>query len=96
MAGATVTETAILLNISRSTYSKVISAYFPEGNTYSAEINSGRKRKLNERNGSALNRIVTRNHKSTASKVIAEVITHCISQIVFTRTERRELQNLEI
>ena len=48
MAGASITETARILGVSRNTVSKVITAFEREGKTYSAKHRSGRKSKLSE------------------------------------------------
>ena len=95
LAGASVTETAKLLNVSRSTVSKVMSAFHSQGKTSSANRNSGRIHKPNERDRRALKRTVTKNHRTTAAKVTAELNSRN-SQTVSTRTGRRELDNLEV
>jgi hypothetical protein len=43
LAGAPVIKTAILLDVSRATFSKVMSAYTNHGKTTSAKRNNGRK-----------------------------------------------------
>jgi hypothetical protein len=43
LAGASLTETAILLGVLRATVSKVMSEYTNRGKTTSAKRNSGRK-----------------------------------------------------
>jgi predicted transcriptional regulator len=48
LAGASVTDTATLLGISRATVSKVMSAYTNHGKTLSAKRNSARKSTLTE------------------------------------------------
>jgi hypothetical protein len=49
LSGASVTNTATLLGVSRATVSKVMSAYTNHGKTTSAKRNSGRKTTLTER-----------------------------------------------
>ncbi|PNF27114.1 hypothetical protein B7P43_G08560 [Cryptotermes secundus] len=46
LAGASVTKAATLLDVSRATESKVMSAYTDHGKTTSAKRNSGRNSKL--------------------------------------------------
>ena len=73
MTGATVTETAELLGISRDTVSKVVTAYEKEG-TSSVKHKSGRSFSLSERDRITLNRIVRKDHKTTASKITARIV----------------------
>ncbi|GFS81339.1 uncharacterized protein LOC103524116 [Trichonephila clavipes] len=56
--GCSVTETAIYLGRARSTVSAVMTAYKKCGNVTSGKHNSGRKRKLTDRDKRALTRIV--------------------------------------
>jgi predicted transcriptional regulator len=49
LAGASVTQTATLLGVSRATVSKVMSAYTNHGKTKSAKRNSGGKSTVTER-----------------------------------------------
>jgi len=76
LAGASVTETATLLGVSRAAVSKVMTTYTNHGRTSSAKRNSGRKPKLSERDRHTLKRIVSINYTSTAAKVTAELHIH--------------------
>jgi transposase len=91
LAGAFVTKTATL-GISRATVSKVMSAYTKHGKT-SAKWNNGRKSTLT--GDHTLRRIVSKNHRSTAPQVRAELNIH-LEDPISTKTIRRELQKSNI
>ena len=59
-----------------STVSKVITAFEKEGKTSAQKQNSGRKRKLSDRDRRTLTRIVRKDHKNTAAKITAEPNDH--------------------
>uniref|UniRef100_A0A8B9L5U5 Transposase Tc1-like domain-containing protein n=1 Tax=Astyanax mexicanus TaxID=7994 RepID=A0A8B9L5U5_ASTMX len=88
LAGASVTKTASLCDVSRATVSMVMSAYHQEGTTTSNRINCGHcKRKLSERDVRVLTRIVSKKHKTKADQIMAEFNVH-LNSPVSTRTVR--------
>jgi transposase len=76
LAGASVTKTATLLSVRRATVSVVMSAYTTRGKTTSAKRNSGRNSTLTERDRRILTRIFSKNHRTTAAQVTAELNIH--------------------
>jgi hypothetical protein len=95
LAGALVTETAVLLGVLRVTASNVMLAYTNHGKTTSAKRNSERKSTLTERDGCTFRRIVSKNHRTTAAKVTAELNIH-FEDPVSTKTVRCELHKSNI
>ena len=93
LAGASVTKTASLCNVSKATVSRVMSAYHPEGRTTSNRSNCGCKRKLSERDVRVLTRIVSKKHKTTAAQLTAELNVP-LNSPVSTKTVRRELHRV--
>jgi transposase len=73
LAVASATETATLLGVSRATVCKVMSAYTNHGKTTPVKRNSGRNSALTERDRRTLRRIVSKNHRTTAAEVTAEL-----------------------
>jgi predicted transcriptional regulator len=66
-------NTATLLGISRATVSKVMSAYINHGKTVPLKRNSGQTSTLTERDHRTLRRIVSKNNRTTAAQVAAEL-----------------------
>ncbi|GFX77101.1 transposable element Tcb1 transposase [Trichonephila clavipes] len=89
-AGCSVTETAIYLGRARSTVSAVMTAYRKCGNVTSGKHNSGRKRKLTDRDKRVLTRIVARKRKQSLSLITSEVNSH-LRNPISARTVQREL-----
>jgi transposase len=73
LAGESVIKTATLLGVSRKTVSKVMPPYTNHWKTTSAKTNSGRKSTMTERDRRTLRRIISKNHRSTAAQVTAEL-----------------------
>ncbi|GFW72113.1 transposable element Tc1 transposase [Trichonephila clavipes] len=88
--GCSVTETAIYLGRARSTVSAVMTAYNKCGNVTSGKHNSGRKRKLTDRDKRVLTRIVARKRKQSLSQITSEVNSH-LRNPISARTVQREL-----
>jgi IS30 family transposase len=72
-AGAFVTKTATLLGVPRTTVCRIMSSYTNHGKTTSAKRNSGRKSTLTDRDRRTLRRIVSKNHRTIAAHVTAEL-----------------------
>ncbi|GFU85225.1 transposable element Tcb1 transposase [Trichonephila clavipes] len=89
-AGCSVTETAIYLGRARSTVSAIMTAYKKCGNVTSGKHNSGRKRKLTDRDKRVLTRIVARKRKQSLSQITSEVNSH-LRNPISARTIQREL-----
>jgi transposase len=75
LTGASETKTSTLFGVSTATVSKVMSAYTNHGKT-SAKRNSGRKSTLTEREPRTLRRTVSKNHRTIAAQVTAELNIH--------------------
>ncbi|GFT90799.1 transposable element Tcb1 transposase [Trichonephila clavipes] len=88
--GCSVTETAIYLGRARSTVSAVMTAYNKCGNVTFGKHNSGRKRKLTDRDKRVLTRIVARKRKQSLSQITSEVNSH-LRNPISARTVQREL-----
>jgi transposase len=86
LAGASVIKTATLLGISRTTVSKITSAYTNHGKTTSAKRNSGRKSALTERDRRTLSRIVSKNQRTTVTQVTVELNIY-LENPVSTKTQ---------
>ncbi|GFT42130.1 transposable element Tc1 transposase [Trichonephila clavipes] len=89
-AGCSVTETAIYLGRARSTVSAVMAAYKKCGNVTSGKHNSGRIRKLTDRDKRVLTRIVARKRNQSLSQITSEVNSH-LRNPISARTVQREL-----
>ena len=75
LVGTSVTKTATSLGLSGAAVSKDLTAYTNHGKT-SAERNSGRNPKLSERDCHKLKTTVSKNHRTTAANVQAELNIH--------------------
>ena len=90
LAGASVTKTAQLADVSRATVSKVMSAWNSKGKTSSAKGNSGWKCILQDRDIRALIRSARQNRRATADQLTAN-FNLGRKQPVSSKTVRREL-----
>ena len=88
IVGASVTKTVKLFRAARSTVSKVIIAFENEGKTSSLKQNSGRKRKLSDRDRRIFKRNVRKDDKNTSPKITAELNDHS-ERPVSSKTVRR-------
>jgi hypothetical protein len=89
LAGTSVIQTATVLGVSRERVSKVMSAY-----TNHEKRKSGRKSTMTEIGRRTL-RIVSKNHRTTATQVTAELNIH-LGNSVSTKTVRRELHKSNV
>jgi len=64
---------ATLLDVSRVSVSKAMTTYTNRGKTSSAKRNSDRNPKVSARDCHTLKKIVSKNHRTTAAKVTAEL-----------------------
>lgn len=95
LAGASVSRTANLVGVSRTTVSRTLSAYTKLGKVSSAKHNSGRKSKLSDRDRRVLKRIVARKRKTTLPVITSEMNTH-LQNPVSMKTIQRELHAANI
>ena len=90
LPGACVTKTAGLFGVASSSVSKIMTAFENEGKTSLLKQNSGRKRKLSDRDHRTLTPIVWKDHKNIAPKITVELNDH-LEDPVSSKTVRREL-----
>ena len=90
MAGANVIKTAELFGVAKTTVSKVRTAFEKEGKTFSMMQNSGRKRKLSDKDHRTLTQIIRKNLKNTTLKITAELNDY-LENPVGSKTVRREI-----
>ena len=76
MAGTSVIKTSELSSVAKCIVLKVMTAFEKEGKTSSLKQNSGRKRKLSDRDSWTITRIVRKDHKNTALKITADLNDH--------------------
>ena len=69
MAGSSVIKTAELFGVAMITVSKVMTAFEKDGETSTLKQNSGRKRKLSDRDCRTLTRVVWKEQKNTDKKL---------------------------
>ena len=94
MTGACVTKTAELFGVARGIVWKIMIAFEKEGKTSSLKQNSGRKRKLSNRDRRTFRRIVRKDPKNTDTKISAELNNH-LENPVSSKTARKELHKAD-
>jgi transposase len=85
LAGSSVIKIATLLGVTRAAVFEVMTAYTNYGRTSSAERNSGRNPNRSERDRRTLKRIASKNHRTTAAKVTAELNIHREDPVSITK-----------
>jgi hypothetical protein len=86
---------ATLWDVSRATVPKALTAYTNCGKTSSAKRNSDQNPKVSARDYHTLKKIVSKNHRTTAAKVTAELNIY-VEDPVSTNTVQRELHKSSI
>ena len=86
MVGTSVTKITELFGVARITVSKVMTAFEKDGKISSQKKNSGRTRKLSDRNHRTLTWFVRKDHKKNTT----ELKNH-LKNPVSSKTVRREL-----
>ena len=89
LAGASLIKKATLLCVSRAAVPKVMTAHTNHGKISSSKGNRGRKPKLISRDRRELKSIVSKNHRTAAAKVKAELNVH-LEEPVSTKRIRQE------
>ncbi|GBM74693.1 hypothetical protein AVEN_77559-1 [Araneus ventricosus] len=95
LAVTSVSSSANLMGVSRTTVSRVMTAYTKLGKVSSEKRYSGRNSKLTARDRRALKRKVTLKHKTTLPQIATEMNTH-LQSTVSTKTIQRELHSASI
>ncbi|XP_013779164.1 uncharacterized protein LOC106463654 [Limulus polyphemus] len=85
LAGASVTKTAQLADVSRATVSEIMSACNSEGKTSSTKGNSERKHVLQDRNVRALIRTARQNRRGTADQLTTD-FNQGLEQLISSKT----------
>jgi transposase len=95
LVGVSLIKTATLLGVSGAGVSKVMTAHTNYGKTLSPKRNSGRNPKRSEGYRRTLERIVSKNHRTAAPNVTAELNTH-LEDPLSTKTVRQEFHKSNI
>jgi len=95
LAGTYVTKMVTSLGVSRAAVSMVMTEYANHGTTSTAKRNSGWKPRLSERDCHTLKTTVSKNHRTTASNVQAELNIH-FEDPVSTKTVHQQLHKFTI
>ena len=93
MAGVSATKMVELFGGARSTVLKVMTAFEKKGKTSSLKQNSGRKRKVSDRDCWILMWSFRKDHKNTALKTTPELNEH-LENPIYSKTVKRQLHKV--
>jgi hypothetical protein len=95
LAGTYVPKMVTLLGVARAAVSTVMTEYANRGMTSTAKRNSDQKPRLSERGGHTMKTNVSKNHRTTAANVQAELNIH-FEDHVSTKTVQQQLHKSTI
>ena len=91
MVGTNVRKTAELFSLAGTIVLKIMTAFEKEGKTSTQKQNSGRKRKMSDRDRRTLRQIVWKGHKNTDPKITTKLNDHLKNPVSSKISIRRGL-----
>ncbi|GFW54148.1 transposable element Tc1 transposase [Trichonephila clavipes] len=95
LTGASVSRTAIFVDVSRTNVSRVMTVYTNLGKVSSEKHNSGQKSKLKDHNRRMLKRVLNRKCKTSLPQMTSEINTY-LQNPESMKTIQRELQAVNV